>query len=66
MAAGFGNPAGAVYGPGTGRKGRGWENERTGEVVERVGRLDDMTLIKAAGRDVGSVVWWAWKISYFS
>ena len=56
MAAGFGNPAGAVYGPGAGRKGRGWENEGAREAVERVGRLGDMTLIEAAGRKVGSVV----------
>ena len=35
----------------------------TGEVVEWVGRLVDMTLIEAAGRKVGSVVWYAWGIS---
>ena len=53
-------------GLGAGRKGRGRENEGAREAVERVGRLGDMALIEAAGRKVGSVVWWAWKISYFS
>ena len=44
-------------GLGQGGRGEDGKTRGTGEAVERVGRLGDITLIKAAGRDVGNVVW---------
>lgn len=45
-----------------GKKGK----REDGEAVKQVGSLGDMTLIEAGRREVKGVVWWAWKISYFS